>query len=204
LPFYKGKPFFSAEGSIRIIALSDIIINGTKVADKNLNFKWSKDGDVLSDNSGKGMNSIVINTSIPARNVDVDVQVSDDLGNILAENSKTIVKSSPAVFFYENSPLYGILYNLAVTGNYYMGTKEELTIIAKPFSFSFSNDVQVGSDYSWSVNGNPVTQSGKANQITLRQTTTNTKSTANISLDVKNTDKIMQYAGGGFNIEFGQ
>ena len=204
LPFYKGKPFFIAQGTVKIIALADVMINGVKTPDKNLNYKWTKDGEVLGDSSGKGKNSVVINSSIPVRDIDVGVQILDDLGNVLTENSKTIIKSSPKILFYEDSPLYGILYNLAVTSNYYMGTKEELTIVAKPFSFSFSNDASEGSDYVWSVNGNTVTQNGKANEITLRQTTTNLKSTAAISLDLKNINKIMQYASDGFNVEFGQ
>ena len=204
LPFYKGKPFFIAEGTVKITALADVVIDGVKTADKDLNYKWTKDGEVLSDNSGKGKNSVVINSSIPARDIDVGVQILDNFGNVLAENTKTIIKNTPEILFYENSPLYGILYNSAITGSYYMGTREELTIVAKPFSFSFSNDTQEGSNYTWSVNGNSVVQSGKTNEITLRQTATNLKSMAIISLDIKNINKIMQYMSDGFNVEFGQ
>lgn len=204
LPFYKGKPFFVAQGMVKIVALPDITIDGVKIATKDLIYKWSKDGDVLTDNSGKGKNFLVVTSYIPARNIDISVQILDNFGNILVENSKTIIKNDPKILFYENSPLYGILYNSAITGNYYMGTKEELIITAKPFSFSFLNDTPQESNYVWSVNNNPVAQSGKTNEITLRQTETSLKSTANISLDIKNISKIMQYTSNNFNIEFGQ
>ena len=203
-PFYKGKPLFLAEGVVKIIALPDIIINGVKAQSKDLNFLWKKGEVTLTDSSGKGKDLIMLNTSIPVRDFDVDVQVLDDSGNVLAENSKIISKNNPKLLFYEDSPLYGILYNKAVVGNYYLGTKEELSIIAKPFFFSFLNDAPGESSYTWSVNSNPVSQSGKANEITLRQTTTNTLTTSNISLDLNNTKKINQYTTNSFNIQFGQ
>lgn len=204
LPFYKGKPFYIAQGSVKIIALVDVMVHGIKISAKDLNYRWIKDGEVLSDNSGKGKVSIIITSFIPVRDIDISVQILDDFGNILTENSKVVAKNPPKILFYENSPLYGILYNLAITGNYYLGTKEELTVVAKPFSFSFSNDTPAESNFSWFVNGNLIEQTGMANEITLRQTSTNLKSLASISLDIKNTNKIMQYANDGFNVEFGQ
>ncbi len=203
-PFYKGKPFFVAEGKVKIVAIPDIIINGSKKSSKDLTFKWLKDGYILGSNSGKGKNSIVINSTIPVKDINIGVQVLDSSGNILAENSKSIVKNDPKILFYENSPLYGILYNKAITGNYYLGTREELKIIAKPISFNFSNDTPEESNYSWYVNGNYVAPNGKTNELILRQTTTNLKGTASISLDVKDINKINQYASGAFNVEFGQ
>ena len=203
-PFYKGKPLFLAEGIVKIIALPDITINGVKAQSKDLNFLWKKGEVTLTDSSGKGKNLIVLDTGIPVRDFTVDVQILDNSGNVLAENSKIISKNDPKLLFYEDSPLYGVLYNKAVVGNYYLGTKEELSIIAKPFFFSFLNDAPTESSYTWSVNGNPVSQNGKVNEITLRQTTTNTASTANISLDLKNNKRINQYVTNSFNVSFGQ
>ncbi|MFH1455301.1 MAG: hypothetical protein ABIF22_03215, partial [bacterium] len=85
-----------------------------------------------------------------------------------------------------------------------LGTKEELTIVAKPFSFNFLKDISEQASYVWSVNGNYVDPSGKVNEIILKQTETSLKGTASISLDLKNADKINQYANGGFNVDFGE
>jgi len=204
LPFYKGKPLFVALSAVKIIAIPDVMIDGVKIPSKDLVFKWTKDNNNLGESSGRGRSSITINSIIPVRDINVGIQILDDLGNVLAENSKLITKNDPRILFYEDSPLYGILYNSAIMGNYYMGIKEELTIIAKPFSFSFSNDAPQESNYTWSVNNNIVTQDGKPNTLTLRQTTTNIKSYATISLNIKNDYKINQYTSGSFSVEFGQ
>lgn len=203
-PFYKGKPLFISEGVLKITAIPGVMINGSLVSGKDLNFRWSKDGNILGDNSGKGKDSVVISGSIPVRDIDIGVEILDDKGNVLAQNSKTIIRNDPLILFYENSALYGILYNLAISGNYYIGNREEVKIIAKPMFFSFLNDNPPESVYSWSVNGNVIEQTGKANEIVFRQVNTNLKSIANISIDVRNSKKINQYVNSVFNIEFGE
>ncbi len=203
MPFYKGKPSFIPEGTVKIVAIPDITIDGVKILSKDLNFKWTKGDDILIANSGNGKDLIIVNSAIPVRDITVGVQILDDLGNILAENSKILVKKDPSILFYENSPLYGVLYNKAVTGNYYLGTKEELNITAKPFGFTFNNDTASESNYVWSVNNNNVAMDGKANELLMKQTSEGTKGTASILLNINNINKITQYASNGFNVEFG-
>ena len=202
LPFYKGKPLFTRESLVKIVALPDITVSGTKLLAKDLNFRWSKDDYVLGSNSGKGKNSIVINSTIPVRDINVNVQISDVLGNILAEKSKRIVLNDPKILFYENNPLYGVLYNKAVSNIYSLGEREELKVVAKPFSFDFLKDVYKEIGFSWYVNDNLVEPSGKINEVTLRRAAAG-KGITSVSLDLSNENKINQYASGGFEIEFG-
>jgi len=204
LPFYKGKPLFINEGTIKIVAIPDIIIDGIKMASSDLNFKWKRGEIMLASNSGKGKNSIIINGSIPIRDINIELQILDSSGNVLAEKSKIISVDKPKILFYEDNPLYGILYNKAITGNYFLGTKEELNIIAKPFSFNFMSDTPEESSYTWYTNGNYVAPNGKINELILRQTTTNLKGTASVSLDVKNNNIVTQSASGAFNVDFGE
>jgi len=203
LPFYKGKPYFAPQGTVKVVAIPDIIIDGTRALSKDLNFKWSKGDIVLGSSSGKGNDTLLVYGTIPVRDINISVQISDDSGNILAENSKLLTTNNPEILFYEDNPLYGVLYNEAVVGNYNLGTREELTIVAKPFSFDFSNDVSEESDYTWNINGNSITPAGKANELVLKQTT-NVAGTASVSLDLKNVDRIMQYVSDSFNISYGQ
>lgn len=206
MPFYLGKPYFAPQDKIKVIALPDIVTDGVKIASKDLTFKWIKDDSVLGPNSGLGKDTIIINSTIPVRDINISVRILDDSGNILAQASKIIAKDTPKILFYENNALYGILYNKAITDSYYLGTKEEFTVIAKPFSFDFLNDTPSQSSYTWYANNNPIDASGKANEIILRQSssTPTVASTATISLDIKNTDKILQSASGSFDVQFGQ
>ena len=203
MPFYEGKPFFVKQGTVRIIALPDVISNGTRLSSKDLYFIWSNNDTVLGD-SGPGKDSITINGGIPIRDLNISVEVRDDTGAILAQNSKLIPAGDPSILFYENNPLLGILYNKAVVGNYFLGTREELDILAKPFSFSFAGNTPSNSSYDWYVNGSYVIPTGSANEMLLRQTTPNLKGTAAITLDLKSTNKVFQTATGGFNVQFGE
>ena len=204
MPFYQGKPFFVAQGTVKIVAIPDITVSGTKLLSKNLNFKWTQGDNVLADSSGKGQNTLIIKSTIPVRDININVQVLDDSENVLAETAKLITRNSPAVLFYENSPLYGILYNKAIVGNYYLGTREGLVVVAKPFSFGFLKDAPREANYAWYVNNNSVIPSGKSNEIVFKQTSTDVSGMASVSLDLNNISEINQYTSGEFNVLFGQ
>lgn len=202
MPFYKGKPIFLAEGTIKVVAIPDIMIDGKKVSSNDLVFRWSKGGTVLGSNSGKGKNSIVITSTIPVRDISLNVDVLDSNNNLLASNSKIISKNTPTILLYEKNSLLGILYNKAIYGTYNLGLKEEITLIAKPFSFSFNEDNTSESNYVWYVNNKKILLTDKTNELILKQTG-NTSGTTNISLNLNNINKINQYTNNQINIKFG-
>jgi len=204
MPFYKGKPSILGESMIKIIALPEVMTDGAETPLSDLNFRWHKDDYVLGSNSGKGKNFIIVNSTIPVKDITVSVGILDNSGNIVAQNGKIITLDDPKVLFYEDSPLYGILYNKAITGSYYLGTREELDVVAKPFSFSFPNDTPANSNYSWYVNDSYVAPNGKANELILKQTTSGISGLASISLNLTNPSKMNQYVNGGFDVQFGQ
>ena len=202
--FYKSKPLFINEGSARVVAIPNIVVAGKKMDSKNLIFKWKKDGTYLIQDSGMGKNFVVVDGSVPIRDINVGVEVFDSSGNTLAQNSITITINKPAVIFYENSPLYGILYNTAIVNDYYLGLKQELKIIAKPFYFDVTDDTGADLSYDWSINGSPVTIAGRTNELLLKQNTTNLKGSASVTLNVNNTVRIFQFIKSAFNVSFGQ
>jgi len=203
MPFYKGKPYFAPQGTVKIVAIPDVFVDGVRVSSKDLNFNWSKDDIVLGSSSGKGKDVLILYGQIPIRDVNIDVKIMDDSDNILAENSKLLTTDNPETLFFEDSPLYGVLYNKNLYNSYNLGTRENLNIVVKPFSFDFINDVTDASEYSWYVNGNTVAPSIKANEISLKQSS-NVSGSASISLDLKNADRILQYNTNSLNIIFGQ
>ena len=203
-PFYKGNAIFASQGTAKIIAIPDVLINGSKASSKNLIFRWSVDDTYMADDSGMGKDSITVNGSVPIRDIDVDVEVLDSSGNTLATNSTVVTTSDPAILFYEDSPIYGILYNEAITNNYYLGTKEEVNIIAEPFFFNLNSDSGNDSTYQWTANGSAVSSGDKPNELLMKQEQTNLVGSASVSLTVNNISKIFQYATAGFNISFGQ
>jgi len=184
--------------------MPNIVVDGKSVNSDNLVFKWSKNGIVLGSESGLGKNSIIIEGSIPIRDIEVGLQVLNTSGKVVAATSKTILVNSPKIVFYEENSLYGILFNKSLNNGYYLGLKEEVDVIAKPFFFSFTSDVDNDALYKWYLNGNYIAPSGRKNLLVLKQTNTELKGTAKISLDLSNSTNIFQYTSGSFGVTFGQ
>jgi hypothetical protein len=203
-PFYKGKPSFASQGTVKIVAIPNAIISGQKVSSQNLIFKWTKDDIVMGDLSGKGKNSITIYGQIPVRDIDISVEVLSSLGEILAENNAFISVGNPKIVFYENSPLLGKLFNKALTNNYFLGDKEEVLITAEPYFFDVQKNTSTELKYSWSVNNGAVSPNGKINELLLRQVNKDTKGTASVNLNIDNNNRLFQYTDNHFNINFGQ
>lgn len=200
---YKGRAYFSVQGKAKIIAIPDITQNGKKLETKDLNFKWKKDGVVLGSSSGTGKNTVIIEGSIPIRDIYITVEVLDSSKKLLATESIVIGPHKPTILFYEDSSLYGILSNKAVSNNYNIGNKEEIKIVAKPFFFDISGVNTNESKYKWSINGKSTTLSGPKNELILRQDGKTTNGTASVSLTIENQARIFQYATNSFNINFG-
>ena len=136
----------------------------------------------------------------------MDVSIIDSSGTTVAETSKIISASQPKILFYEDNPLYGELFNKAITtSGYYLGQKEEVDIDAEPYFFTVATNDNSNLNYQWSMNGNSIdTTGGKINQLVLRQTTANLAGTASISLDINDLAQIFQYTSADFSVNFGQ
>ncbi|MFA6227393.1 MAG: hypothetical protein WC631_02875 [Candidatus Paceibacterota bacterium] len=202
-PLYKGKAYFVSQGSVKIIAIPNIIKDGRKVGANNLNFKWIKDGIVLGDSSGLGKSVLIVNGSVPIKDINVSLDISYSGGNPIASQSINIFPSDPKIIFYENSPLYGILFNKAINSNYFLGNREELKVVAEPYFFNLNSAIGNDSTYSWSVNGSTVSVPGNKNELLLKQSG-RTSGVASISLQIENLARIFQYAGNGFSVTFGE
>lgn len=201
-PLYKGRAYFGNQGIAKIIAIPDIVQNNIKLDAKKLNYRWTMNGIVLGSQSGFGKNTVVIEGSVPIRDITVDLDVIDTSGKTVATESTFINPSSSKIVFYEDSSLYGVLYNKAISTNYSIGNKEEVKIVAKPYFFDFSGINTNESKYRWSVNGKTVNLGGAKNEILLRQGGKSGGSAA-VSLKIENQVRIFQYAENNFNITFG-
>ncbi|MBU6370739.1 MAG: hypothetical protein KGH93_00940 [Patescibacteria group bacterium] len=202
-PFYTGKAIFATQGTARIIALPNVMENGSALSANDLVFTWQRDGQTLSAESGAGKDAITVSGTVPIRDISVSVSVSDASGNVLATASKILSPADPKVLVYEDNPLYGILFNKAMSGNYYLGQRSELDLVAEPYFFNLASIDGQDSTYKWFVNGNYASPSGASNELILKQAGNNLSGTAAVTLDANNNDRIFQYASTNFNVNFG-
>lgn len=196
-PFYKGKPLFTNQGTLRIVAVPTIVVSSKKVDPKKLIYTWKSDGQILSDASGYGKNVMTFNGGVPWKSTEITVSVKTIDQKVTAQDTLLLNPVNPKIVVYENNPVYGILFNKAILGSI-KTFKTELSLIAEPYFFSIQNS-GYNLTYSWWMNDQTLSASKKTVTITNKN---NLEGMANIGVKVTNNKKIFQYAQTDSVIEF--
>ncbi len=197
-PFYQGRPSFISEASAKVIAIPHIEIDGQKVSNGNLFFKWKVSGLFPEDNAF-GKDTVIVRSRIPVSDIKIGIEMLDANMKPIVSSEAKIKINQPSIFFYENSSLYGLLFNKAIS-SIDIGDREEIKIAALPFSFSDWNKLT----YDWSINGEKISTLS-SNEVILKRTADNAKGITQVSLTIKNPQKITQYTGiNRVSINFGK
>ncbi|HEY4494811.1 MAG TPA: hypothetical protein VJC02_01770 [Candidatus Paceibacterota bacterium] len=198
-PFYKGKALFSYQNNIVLTAIPHLSQNGTSEIDpKTLLYKWKKNTKVIQDSSGFGKQSVSIQEEIPTT-IDIEVEVTTKDGSQKGKASISLTPGNPSLLFYEEDPLYGVLYNKALVDNFRL-KNQEIKIQAVPFTFNFSSPSSP-LIFSWSINGYGQEELNK-NQSVILRTKGDKEGSSSLSLEVKNENEILQGARANINIFF--
>lgn len=201
-PFYRGKKLYTPESNLTFVAMprnTNGIINPASTV-----FNWRVNGNNQADKSGFGKSSYSFEGPIILRPVEVEVEAytpSKNAGNPkeVATAEITIQPKSSGVLLYENSPLYGVLFNRALRGNLNLD-KEEMGISAYPYFQTIENK-NVNVDYLWIVDTYPVDISPTQNTITLRRVQADS-GRSTVAVRSQNPLKILQTAQTFLNISF--
>lgn len=203
-PFYKGKTLFVGQNKITVIAIPHIPdSNGNILSDKNLIFKWKKNGTVIQDASGYGKNFYTFDGSLISRNFSISVEVSSQDGESTGFGLVDLSPADPLLVMYEKSPTYGIQFQKALVGNQNIGNSNEISVVAFPFYYN-SNDLESGNLINkWSINGVEIENSdSRWSQIFRKKE--GVSGTASISVSTENQNRILQYSKTSFNLSFNQ
>ncbi|MEN9582654.1 MAG: hypothetical protein RL641_608, partial [Candidatus Parcubacteria bacterium] len=150
-PFYLGKASVAYQNQVKIIAVPHLInTNGVEIDPKKLIYNWKRDSKVLQDQSGFGKQAAIVTGNIVPRPYTITVDVSSLDGKTHGQTSLDLEETSPSIVLYENDPLYGVLYNNAISERFRMN-QSELSVIAAPFGFNIKDSNSI--DYVWSING---------------------------------------------------
>lgn len=192
-PFYKGKALHSYNGSFRVIALPEFVdLAGKRINPKELVYAWSKNGEVQASASGYGKTTFTSSqTSYLREGEDISVEVSAPRDNIVAKRSMTISPIIPKVVFYEESPLYGALYEKSLTRGIDLAN-EEISLVAEPYFFSVPSRNSANLSYTWKLNGSTLSSSQGKSNITLRKA--GDSGSSNLAITVQNQAKLLQGA----------
>lgn len=200
-PFFKGKSLFSHQSKITIMAEPEISANGRKVSPNNLIYTWSKDGVVLGAQNGHGKKTISFVGSVISRNMRIMVEALDPISGLTASGVTTITPIEPEVVMYVSDPLYGTQYNKAINDTIPL-KGSEVTLEAVPFFFSAPSGLLSGDiSYTWSINGAGISDGQNVNKRVFRKVG-DVFGVSNVTLNITQLSKILQFASKNINIDF--
>lgn len=199
-PFYKGKSLFTRQSTITLNAIPNFVnLNtGQTIPSSSLVYEWKYNGDVLPNSSGQGRDRLEITGDIIARPISITVTVSAIGSDLQARTSLTINTFDPEIVLYENNPIYGVMFEKALSGSF-MINRNEMEISAVPYSFSAENRDDDTLTYKWLLNGQTIQTYGNRKDLVFRKTTESTGK-ANISITTNNEDKFLQTANTSFSV----
>jgi hypothetical protein len=199
-PFFDGKTPLTYQNSVRVIAVPHISRDGLAEIDpKTLVYSWKRDGKYITDSQGYGKQSVDIQLDTIPKPLNVEVEVYNREQTLNSKGSISIEPSAPSVLFYEESSLYGILFNKVLTGRVQL-KNEEMRVRAVPYGFNIDPDND-SNTYTWSINNVEQPDLLKNQSITIRPKD-GAEGSSNISLDIRNTVSILQGARDQFTLYF--
>jgi hypothetical protein len=198
-PYYKGKASFPYQGNITFVAIPHMFSNtGERIDPASLIYTWTKNSTVLGSESGYGKQTLTVAGSPIQRPFSIKVVVISQDQTIQGEAVIEIEATQPEVLIYEESPLYGVLYNKAVTSNFSL-TSSEVTYKVIPFSFSRPKNSDIS--YEWSLNNRERPELAGKDTTTLR-IEQKENGTALVGLVITNPEFILQRVFSQFTINY--
>ena len=189
-PFYRGRALPTSESSVKVVAIPQIVSSsGVLLSPVNFFYGWKEQFNEDQANSGYGKNSFNVDMDYLNPTNYVDVSISGPDGAVMAVNEEQINPVSPQILWYASNPLYGPIFNNALSGSYAVKGPED-ALLAEPYFFS--PDVPgTTTTYEWSINGEGVNTPPTPNLLNLLRSGSST-GTATIDLTTTNTSKLFQ------------
>jgi hypothetical protein len=201
-PLYQGKQSFAYENTVKIIAMPHLAnSSGVETDPSTLVYNWKQDSSVLQDQSGYGKQSITITGNVIPRPTTINVDVSTRDGSETASGVITLSAGSPSIVFYKDDPLYGVLYNIALSSQAVF-SNQEITLLAAPFSFTLPSLTKNNLQYSWTINGTAQSSLSTNRSATLRVQDTSSDANYPVQLQLQNMKEILQGASNAITVMF--
>ncbi len=193
-PLYRGKSLPAYQTNIKFVAMPELYKNGVRLDPSTLVYTWKKGSVVLGTNSGYGKQSLTLKGGVVPQPMEVSVTVQSRDGISTGKGSLTLDFQNPELYFYQEDPLYGVLYNKAL-GSQQPLLNEEMKVVAVPYFYDNPRE------FVWSVNNVPQASLDGQSSIILRNGGTVGGSSL-IGVQLRNTVNILQAAQGNFTVYF--
>lgn len=152
-PFYEGRSLWGRQSVITFTAIPHIFnSSGRELPAGSLIYRWSKDGTILGNVSGVGVNTLSVPDSVLGIPAEIHVDIMTDEDTVAASDGLALSAIAPSVLVYENNPLLGYLFNHESSQNIVM-TSQEIALSAFPLFFSTATKNTSRINYSWTSAG---------------------------------------------------
>lgn len=193
-PFYKGKALYTYQSRAQVIAIPSFVTSsGATLDPKTLVYKWSVNGSALGKNSGYGKNVLPTGGWVLAKPVNISVVVTSTDGEFKAQNSISLTGNLAQILVYENHPLYGVLYNVAIPAGFSLNSKE-ISFFVAPYFFNTNKRDDPLLQYKWKMNGRPISNQTNPYSLVLRKPDGQVGGETSVGLNIQKTDDTLQYA----------
>ena len=193
-PFYKGRILPSVEGMVKVVAMP----NSNTVG--GLSYDWNQDGENMSDSSGYNKNYYVYKNIYLEKNNTVSVEVTDLSGSSMGDGDTTINYINPKVMFYKKDPIFGTLWDSAVTDGHTVDTNGEI-IVAEPYYIWPKNLSSSSLSFKWSIDGSELDAQTPINEIGIKPTS-GQSGQSKISVAINNINSLFLSITKDLNVNF--
>lgn len=201
-PLFKGKIQPTYQSTLRITAIPHIGNgSGGEYDPKTLVYQWKRNDKVLQAQSGYGKQTLTLTGDIVPRPYEISVSAYPSNGGYEVSGSRFVEEIRPSIAFYVDDPLYGPLFNRAISSTLRIGTEKETSVLAVPFGFTKPLDSLGQLAMTWLINNIKHDELSLSDSVVLRAPE-GVAGTSNIRLDIKNPSRILQGATASFIASF--
>ena len=191
-PFYRGGALVASEGRVRLLALADFRTSGgVRIPPASLVYTWRLGERILTDASGIGKSVLTATAPVRYRNAEISVTVTSPDSTLVGEARTVVSATDPVARIYQNDPLLGPNFDVALTNRFGMSDTES-TFRAVGYFF------KVPPAFAWTVNR---AGGGTDRDVTVRSTGSG-QGTARIGLTATEPET-RRNASAGFTVDFG-
>ncbi|MCX6716355.1 MAG: hypothetical protein NTV72_00280 [Candidatus Taylorbacteria bacterium] len=167
-PLYKGLSHYTYQGTVYVVAQPYFKTKSGKVLNpKDLVYTWKKDSNVLGDDSGRGKQRLSLPGDVLQKSAFITVTVVSPENEMVGQMGINLEPEDPQVVFYEKNPLFGTLWNKAITSPYTM-TNNEIEVLATPYNFTKKDVLTSKMNYIWLIGGTEYPELAGKNSVVLR------------------------------------
>jgi hypothetical protein len=190
---YKGKALATSRSLIKVTAIPYFSSPASKLI-----YKWEIDQKAYPELSGIGKNSITFLSTYSSNWHNIRVTVSDLNQTTTAQKRLRIDIRDPNIILYNDHPLEGPHYGVALIDKVTMGGSD-FSIRAEPYFFSLKDLKNLA--YQWFMNNEVIKIEDLPNIISLRKPEIGS-GRAEIAVSINNKINIFQFADRRLTINF--